>query len=138
MVGKDAYESSPADTIRRMVQTGELPAGRICAVSGKATDDLLELEILVPRSCSNRENRAQRALDFWLYGSLIGYWIKANRPPVIDEADALRVKAPLRVAAAYHAKVRRMSQRRLTKLFCTVPVYAQLLDENPLSQVLVS
>jgi hypothetical protein len=138
MVGKDAYESSPADTIRRMVETGELPAGRSCAVSGQATDDHLELEILVPRSFSNREDRAQRALDLWLYGSLIGYWIKAIRPPKIEEADALRVKAPLRVAAIFHAKVRRMSQRRLKKLLSTVPAYAQLLDENPLSQISIA
>jgi hypothetical protein len=138
MTGKAAYESSPADTIRRMVEVGELPAGRTCAVSGKPTDDVLEFEVLVPRSFRNDGDRAQRALDFWLKGSIIGYFVKSIRPPKIDETDAVRVRAPMHVSAIQHVKVRRMSQRRLKKLLCTVPVFAELLQDNPLAQVSVA
>jgi hypothetical protein len=138
MLGKAPYESGPADMIRRMVQTGELPAGRTCAVSGKPTDDVLELEILVPRSFRIREDWAQRAVDIWFFGSLIGFWLKANRPVEIEEADAVRLEAPLRVSARYHAKVRRMSQRRLKRLLGAIPAYAVLFEENQLAQVTVA
>ena len=138
MAGKAPYESGPSDTIRRMVQTGELPAGRTCAVSRKPTDDVLDFEILVPRSFKSLEGWAQLALIYWFFGYFAWSYVNLFRPPKIVEGDALRVMAPLCVASRYHAKVRRMSQRRLKKLLRTVPAYAMLLDENHLAMVSVA
>jgi hypothetical protein len=138
MVGKDPYESGPADMIRRMVQTGELPAGRTCAHSRKPTDDVLDFEILVPRSFQRPQGLDKLISNFWLFGIMGQIYMTLFRPPKIEEAGAVRVRAPLRVSARYHAKVRRMSQRRLKKLLRTVPVYAKLLEESAFTKVSVA
>jgi hypothetical protein len=44
--GADPYESGAVDTIRRMLDRGELPAGT-CAVTGRPTRDVLALTVLV-------------------------------------------------------------------------------------------
>jgi hypothetical protein len=139
MVGKAPYESGTADMIRRMVQTGELPAGRTCVVSRTPTDDVLEFRILVPRSFSSGKSSEQNALLYlWLFGPLVFLYISRFRPPKIEEGDAVHVVAPLRVSSRNHSRVRRMSEGRLKKLLRTVPVYAELLDENYLARVSVA
>jgi hypothetical protein len=133
MAGKDRYESGPGDSIRRMIRSGELPAGSTCAVSRKPTDDFIELEVLLPRYFKNTEIADRRMiLLFGMWGALYNTLI---RRPQIEEEGALTVRAPIRVAERCHAKVRRMSQARLRRLLRTVPVYAQLLKENPHSRI---
>jgi hypothetical protein len=90
---------------------------------------------VVPKSFKGGESSAQIALIYWFFGYFAWAYMNMFRPPKIVEADAVHVLAPLRVAARYHAKVRRMSEGRLKKLLRTVPAYAQLLDENDLSRV---
>jgi hypothetical protein len=135
MAGKDRYESGPGDTIRRMIRSGELPAGTTCAVSRKATGDFIELEILVPRYFKNTEIADRRMI--LLFGTLGALYNTVFRRPQIEKEGALIVRAPILVAERCHAKVRRMSQTRLRRLLRSVPVYAQLLKENPHSRISV-
>ncbi len=51
--------------------------------------------------------------------------------------SAQDLTAHFRVARRYHKKLRRMSQRRLKQVLRTVPVYAQLLEENPDARIIV-
>ena len=67
--GKGRYESGITDTIQRMLRSGELPGGHICAVSGKPTDDSIELEIFVPRFFKAEEDRTKVPLVM-----LFGLW----------------------------------------------------------------
>ena len=138
--GKEAYESGIGDAIQRMIQTGEVPEGDICAVSGKTTGDTIDLEILVPRAFREGTSRRQNALLIFLLGflALPLLVVRGRGGTMIDEEGALTLRVPLRVAAPYHSKVRGMSQRRLRRLLCSVPVYATLLKENPLSRVSVA
>ena len=138
--GKGAYESGVCDTIRRMIRTGELPAGGVCAVCGKPTGDAIVLDILVPRAFRDRQSGPQNALLVLL----LGLWalpllaLRGHGGVMIDEEGAFTLRVPLRVAAPYHPKVRGMSQRRLRRLLRSVPVYATLLEENPMSRVSVA
>jgi hypothetical protein len=137
--GKDRYESGPVDTVRRMIQSGELPAGLTCALSRAPTDDLLMFEVLVPRYYKNpaaRDNAGLLALG--LTFGWVGFLFHGLlSPPKFNEEGAIRVRVPLRVAARYHSKVRGMSRARLKRLLRTVPVYARLLDESPFARVTV-
>jgi hypothetical protein len=58
--------------------------------------------------------------------------------PEIEEEGAIVLRVPLRVDDRYHPRVRSMGQVRLRRLLRTVPVYAELLDENPYSRVSVA
>ncbi len=134
--GKGRYESGITDTVQRMVQTGELPGGHTCAVSGKPTDDVIELEIFMPRFFKGQEDprKAPLIIMFGIW-SLI-YLALVQRTQFAEEGGTA-VQVPLRVARRSHKKVRRMSQRRLKQLLRTVPVYAQLLEENPDARISV-
>jgi hypothetical protein len=134
--GKDRYESGTGDTIHRLIQEGELPAGRACAFSGEPTDDVLPLEVLVPRVFKRPEGEEEQVLATF---GLLGYFFYGLfRHPEIVEEHAIKVPTPLRVAGWHHPKVRRISQRRLKRLLRTMPVYAKLLDENPYARVSVA
>jgi hypothetical protein len=138
--GKDRYESGPGDTIRRIIQSGELPAGRTCVLSGQPTDDVLLFEVLLPKFFKYQaaEDYSKlfvlMALLGWLGMLLLGLFSR----PKFDAEGALTVQAPLRIAARYHSKVRRMGDWRLRRLLRTVPVYALLLGENPFARVFVA
>jgi hypothetical protein len=115
-----------------MVQSGELPAGPTCAHSGEPTDDVLLLEILLPRHFQKKDSRENGLL---MTGGLIEVLphllLRAMfSHEEIEEEGALTVRAPLRVAARHHLRVRKMGQWRLRRLLRTVPVYAKLLEEN--------
>jgi hypothetical protein len=135
--GKGRYESSICDTIKRMVASGELPAGGTCAVSGKPTVDVIELEVLVPRFFKTDEDPAKQ---MWMVGvwALLYIALFQRSQMEEDEEGATIVQAPLRVARRYQGRVRRMSQSRLHRLLRTVPEYGQLLDENPQSRISAS
>lgn len=142
--GKDRYESSICDTIRRLVQSGELPAGDTCAVSKKPTDDVIEIEILVPMLGKGNEGISKTGLITLLFGiygliyvALFAFYTALFGRPQFQEEGTTTVLAPIRVAQRYHGKVRRMSQARLKRLLRTVPVYARLLDENPYSRITI-
>lgn len=138
--GKDAYESGTADTIRRMIRSGELPDDGVCAVSGKPTDDTVVLEILIPKVFRNQDvERSNNALI--LFGGLWAMALVAlsgqHKAYATDTDQASTLRVPLRVAKVYHAKLGRMNQRRLRRLLRSVPIYATLLNENPVAQVSV-
>ena len=129
LAGKDRYESGAGDAIRRMVRSGELPALGTCVLSKEPTNDVMEFEILVPRFFKSEQNRDQ------MMTLLLGLWaipfIALIRRPRFHTEGATTVQTPLCISQRYHAKVGRMSQGRLKRLLRTVPVYAELLDENP-------
>jgi hypothetical protein len=134
--GRDRYESGICDTIRRMVQSGELPVGGTCAVSREPTDDVIDLEILVPRFFRNRDDVQNKTL--WIFGVWGALYLALFSRPQIEEEGTLTVRLPLRVAGSHHHKVRAMSQRRLRRLLRKVPAYARLLEENPYSRLSVA
>ena len=101
-------------------------------VSGKPTDDVIELEILVPRFFKTDEDPAKQ---MWVLGLWAILYIALFHRSQIEEEGATIVQAPLRVARRYQGRVRRMSRAQLHRLLRTVPEYGQLLDENPNSRI---
>jgi hypothetical protein len=146
------YESSTLDTIQGMVERGELPAGETCALSGSPTLDTLELRVVVPIAFQRREGLAGSLMTLWWAPLVSANWLPfvgsifqvlfGQTAPVEDsllpQHRARIVGTPLRIAAQHQAKVRGASQRRLKRLLRTVPVYAKLLDENPIVRIAVA
>ena len=133
--GIGRYESGITDRIQRMVQTGELPGGHTCVVSQNPTDDVIELEIFMPRFFKPEDDHEKTTVMMFGIWSLV--YLALVRPRQFAEEGGTTVHVPLRVARRSHKKVRRMSQRRLKRLLRTVPVYAQLLEENPDARISV-
>jgi hypothetical protein len=143
------YESGTADTIQGMVERGELPAGEVCAWLGDQTLDVVYLSIVVPRAFEHQEGIAGLFLaGLWapLVSSGVASFLISFLPElfgptrpvedaVLEHHKARIVLAPLRVASQHHAKVRRASQRRLKRLLRSVPIYAKLLEENPIVRI---
>jgi hypothetical protein len=130
--GIDPYESSTIDTIGRMLSQGLLPANEVCAVSGEPTFDVLYLTVKVPSAFKSKGGRAMQVL----LALTISPWFFAL-PPLFKkivplEESTRTIEVPVRVAAHRQAKLRRASQNRLKRLLRTVPLYAKLLDENPI------
>ena len=138
MAGKAAYEVGVIDQIGGMIDRGELPAGGVCAVSGKSTGDVMDLYV--------HAEKFQRAED---KGMLIVLWLlslpllillspsnvfgKRYRPE--GGGRDTWVRTPLFVDSKYQDKFRRASQKKLKRWLRRVPVYAKLLDEYPLATV---
>jgi hypothetical protein len=133
--GKGAYEAGVIDTINRMVTSGELPPGNRCAVSGEPTDDVLDLFVEAEQVSQIGTNIAAAALVAVLCSPIIALAMTV-KPPRDVGRDTL-VLTPLRIAAKYHGRVLRSSQRKLKRWLKTVPVYAQLLAEYPNARVVL-
>jgi hypothetical protein len=145
------YESSVLDTIQGMVERGELPAGDVCALSGTPTRDTLDVSVVVPIAFQGREGPAGVFMTLWWAPLFDANWLSflsgvfqvvfGQTVPVEDsdlpQHRARMVSTPLRISSQHQAKLRRASQRRLKRLLRTVPVYAQLLDENPVVRIAV-
>jgi hypothetical protein len=145
------YESSVLDTIQGMVERGELPEGEVCAFCGEPTLDTLGVHVVVPRAFEQVEGLGAWLLTLlwsplfsWgfipvvagIFQGLFGRTVPIEES-ILTHQNARSVYTPLRVASRHHGKVRRGSQRRLKRLLRTVPVYAKLLDENPIVRIFV-
>jgi hypothetical protein len=135
LTGKGAYEAGVIDTINRMVASGELPSGDRCAVSGETTDDEIDLFVEAEQVSQIRYSAAAAAFVAILCSPLIGLLMILKQPRDVGR-DTL-VLTPLRVAAKYHRRVSRSSQRKLKRWLRTVPVYAQLLQEYPRARIVL-
>ena len=130
--GQGAYESGAIDTIHRMLRDGALPWGEACAVSGRPTQDLIQLVVQCERLYFVGDQFRSRLLVL----ALLGPWallasVAGKRPNETHGRDTV-VKVPLRVHRDFHGGLnRRVSQRKLRRLLRTVPVYARLLEEYP-------
>ena len=78
--GIDPYESSTMDTIRRMINSGELPAVDICAISGEPTLDVLDLLVTVPRGVLDRGGMALQLMLALLISPLFVLTVSTVRP----------------------------------------------------------
>jgi len=128
--GQPAYETGTIDVILGMLKRGELPAGDRCAVSGDATEDVVELQVEAERIYRAGDNLKLAVILSVLVSPffLLMAFFQKTRP---DFGRETIVPTPLRVAGAYHAKVRNAGQRALKRWLRTVPIYAKLLDEYP-------
>jgi hypothetical protein len=131
--GKGAYEAGIIDTINRMLRAGELPAGDRCAVSGEPTSDLIDLYVEAERVSQVGSSLGQAALVAVLCSPILALTMTLKPPRDVGRSTFVRV--PLRVAARYHERVLKSSQRALKRWLRSVPAYAQLLNEYPRAQV---
>jgi hypothetical protein len=131
--GRDRYESGICDTIHRMIQNGELPSDSQCVVSRQPTNDVVALEILVPRFFTTEDAGHGRTL--FLASLFLGLWapilLAFSKRTVIEEDGGTILRVPVRVAQRQQHRVHRMSQQRLRKLLRITPIYAPLLEEHP-------
>lgn len=133
LAGQGRYEAGTIDRIHGMIKRGALPAGDRCVVSGEYTHDVFDLWVQAEKIVTGDENRLAKALVALLISPvLLGAIYRPLRANVGRETF---VPTPLRVAAAYHGKVQRASQRKLKRWLRTVPIYADLLREYPLATV---
>jgi hypothetical protein len=132
LAGQAAYETGPVDVIRNMLRRGELPTGTRCAISGVETKDVVELYV--------EAERVHPGFDHLNYAWLLGLispilLVGLFQKPRPDLGRETIVDTPLRVAAAYHRRVRRSGQRALKKWLRSEPFYAELLDAYPAATV---
>jgi hypothetical protein len=132
IAGQHAYETSSIDVIHGMLQRGELPAGGLCAVSGDPTEDVVELHVEAERNYRAGDNRLYLLLSILVSPLFLLGLFQKPRPDVGRETI---VPTPLRVAAVYHAKVRRSGQRALKRWLRGIPIYAKLLEEYARARV---
>jgi hypothetical protein len=135
LAGRAAYETGTVDVIRRMLAEGSLPWGELCAVSGKPTQDVLDLSVHCERVQAEKDGLRSFQLLVLLFGLpalLLGQ--RSSRDPQGRETS---VWTPLRVAHDHQRKVGRASQKTLRRLLRTVPVYAALLDQYPRARVVI-
>jgi hypothetical protein len=130
--GQNAYEASTIDVIHGMLRRGELPIGDRCAVSGDPTADVVDLCVEAERTYRDRDSRFYAWLGFLVSPILLLGLFQKPRPDVGRETI---VPTPLRVAAAYHPRVRRSGQKALKRWLRSVPIYATLLEEYPQATV---
>jgi hypothetical protein len=116
-----------------MVGSGELPVGTRCAVSGVPTEDVIELYVEAERVFVGGDNLRFIALFAMLCSPYIAVFMAQRSRP--DFGRATTVATPLRVAALYHRRFSRSSQRALRRWLRTVPVYARLLKEYPRARI---
>jgi hypothetical protein len=91
------------------------------------------MEILLPRFFKSQEKTDQTI--FLLAGVLAVILYNLLWGPKYREEGADRLRVPIRVIGRSHAAVRKMSQRRLARVLRTVPIYAELLDQNPHARI---
>jgi hypothetical protein len=134
--GQHAYETSTIDVIQGMLGRGELPEGNHCAVSGEATDDVVELYVEAERIYTAKDNLMWAVIAALCISPILILTALIEMPRA-DVGRQTIVRTPLRVAAAYHAKVERSGQKALKRWLRTVPIYAKLLDQYPRARVIV-
>lgn len=132
--GWGAYESGPVDVILGMIRRGELPAGDRCAISGRATCDVLDVHVEAERVHSRDDSKLELILGLLVSPILLLGLMRDPRP---DVGRVTNVPTPLRVAADQHARARRAGQRELKRWLRAVPAYAALLDTYRSARVVV-
>jgi hypothetical protein len=130
--GQNAYEASTIDVIHGMLRRGELPTGDRCAVSGDPTGDVADLYVEAERTYRDTDNPFYAWLGVLVSPILLLGLFQKPRPDVGRETI---VPTPLRVAAAYHPRVRRSGQKALKRWLRSVPIYGRLLEEYPQARV---
>jgi hypothetical protein len=133
MAGRGAYETGTVDVIRRMLLEGSLPCGELCAVSGKPTQDAMDLSVHCERVQAEKDGLRALQMVVFLFGPLA---MRLGRRSESDpHGRETSVWTPLRVAQEHRRTVARSSQKTLRRLLRTVPVYAALLDQYPRARV---
>jgi hypothetical protein len=133
MAGRPAYETGTVDVIRRMLAEGSLPWGELCAVSGKPTQDAMDLSVHCERVQAEKDGVRVLQVAVLLFGPLVA--LLGQRPSRDPHGRETSVWTPLRVAQEHQRTVARASQKALRRLLRTVPVYAALLDQYPRARV---
>jgi hypothetical protein len=129
MIGMGRYESSPADTIRRMLADGEWPGTTVCAKSGRRTDDVLDVWTVVTSQFLHTGD-SNVPLAFSIWGLIWRSARAASRPVEAVPGTEEAIPTPLLLESRYHAWACR-SADRLQVLLAKSPVYRRLLDQYP-------
>jgi hypothetical protein len=127
--GIGSYETGAIGTIRRMLDQGALPWGDACAVSGRPTRDVLQVEVQCERLHVPKDPAKLAMLLAVCAGPLWAAMalLSSHRPT--HGRDTV-VVVPLRVCCEYHRGLSSWwKNRKLRRLLRSVPVYASLLDE---------
>jgi hypothetical protein len=134
LAGRGAYETGIVDVIHRMRAEGSLPWGELCAVSGKPTQDTMDLSVHCETVQLGKDGLLSPMVLVFLFGPLLAMLL-SQRSTHDPHGRETRIWTPLRVAKENQRTVVRASQKTLRRLLRTVPVYAALLDEYPRAKV---
>jgi hypothetical protein len=127
--GIGSYETGAIDTIRRMLEQGALPWGDACAVTGRPTRDVLQVEVQCERLHVPKDPARFALLLAVCGGPLWAMMAFGSRQRPTHGRDTV-VVVPLRVCCEYHVGLSPWWMRRkLRRLLRSVPVYDRLLDE---------
>ena len=79
-VGQGSFEAGIVDTIRRMISEGKLPPTRECALTGRLTDDVAEIQVECERVWKRGPGRGRWSfaifsLLFLPFGLLWAWWL---------------------------------------------------------------
>jgi|688.fasta_scaffold269799_1 hypothetical protein len=141
--GKGQYEAGTIDTINYMIQSGVLPLGQLCVVSGRKTSDTF----VVYYQCEYATVKFESPRDsvFSFFGFLIAiaapmlflslYLFGDSRKNQAEPTEVgynRGVGLPLRVDREFHADLRKEGRRQeLIQYLNRVPVYQKLFSEYP-------
>jgi hypothetical protein len=139
MAGRDPYEASTIDIIRRMIRSGELPHGRRCALSGRLADDTIVFRVQCERvwTRGSGADRCDNAfMDLLIHLLLLDHAAAVLRRvygsrPRREFGRETYVDVPLRVCSDLRRQLKRKSQETLKTILRQVPIYDALLSEFP-------
>jgi hypothetical protein len=118
-----------------MLAEGSLPWGELCAVSGKPTQDTVDLSVHCETVQAEKDALRSLQVVVFLFGPLAMFF--GQRSTQDPHGRETMVWTPLRVAPENQRTVVRARQKTLRRLLRTVPVYAALLDQYPRAKVLI-
>ncbi len=132
----------PSDQIRHLLLHGGLPPDSICRFTQRPTSDVVYVTVVceLPKVMGHTSwwrsalvTLGAFAISIWL---LPMYLIVARgEPEVVGDETVFRLPVP--VAADRQAQFRELSPAELRQYFCSIPLYARLLEEYPLATLSV-
>lgn len=131
----------PLDIIGRInaqIRSGELPAGKVCPLSGRPADAIVEIHVQCEeiRVRGGRISEAAHIVVLALFGWLGLLMAALSGGERVEHGRDTSVVVPLRVSSSVVEQLRRQrSQRKLKRLLRSVPIYDELLRNYPLARV---
>lgn len=141
--GKGQYEAGTIDTIHYMIQSGALPLGQRCVVSGRITSDIFVVYYHCEFATEKFKNPRDSVFSFFeflvailapmLYLPFALFFDSRRKQAEPTEVGYNRgVGLPLRVDREFHAELWKEERRQeLIQYLNRVPVYQKLLSEYP-------
>jgi hypothetical protein len=136
--GQSPVPRNSLETIRKMIQDGELPSGETCPYSSRPADDQISVHVECERSWIRGGNIGSgQAMVYWLLFGWIGWLIlRGKSRPREEFGRDTSIIVPLRISSDVRSQLLRLrGQKKWKAILRHVPVYAKLLEDYPRAEI---